>query len=83
MNTTITNHKTVVLDLRTTQPNERRFRVFDVFDNLRIGDTLKVVYSHDLQPLYYRLLAERRGEFVWQSEEESPEEWAAWIKKVR
>ncbi|MEK9148932.1 MAG: DUF2249 domain-containing protein [Candidatus Desantisbacteria bacterium] len=83
MGTVTTNHRTIVMDLRITPPTERRFRVFNIFDSLSVGDTLKVVYDHDLQPLYYRLLAERRGEFVWQSEQESSEEWAAWIKKIR
>lgn len=83
MGTAISNHRTIAIDLRITPQQERRFRVFDIFDNLNVGDTLKIVYDHDLQPLYYRLLNERRGEFAWKCEQESTEEWTVWIKKIR
>lgn len=73
MSTVTTNRRTIVMDLRITLPSERRIRVFNTFDSLKVGDTLKVIYDHDLQPLYHRLLTERRGEFVWQSEQESLE----------
>lgn len=77
------SRKTVVLDLRMTLPQEWRFRVFDIFDNLKIGDTLKVVHDRDPRPIHYQMLLERRGQFAWEAHQESPEEWQAWIRKLR
>ncbi|MBI4286801.1 MAG: DUF2249 domain-containing protein [Chloroflexi bacterium] len=83
METLTATRKTVVLDLRLTPPQERRFRIFDIFDNLRVGDTLKVMFDRDLQAVRQLLSVHRRGDFSWESHEESQTEWSAWIRKLR
>ncbi len=83
MQTVATARKTVVLDLRSTPLQERRFRIFDVFDNLKVGDTLKVESDRDPQPVHQLLSLHRRGDFSWEAHEESQTEGGAWIRKLR
>ncbi|TAK37038.1 MAG: DUF2249 domain-containing protein [Chloroflexota bacterium] len=74
--------KIEVLDVRHMPPWERHPRIFESFDALQAGDTLKLINDHDPRPLHYQFLAERQGQFEWDSREEGPREWVARIKKV-
>ncbi len=74
--------ETVVLDVRQMPPWERHPKIFELFDSLQPGETLKLINDHDPRPLHYQFLAERQGQFEWDSHEEGPREWVARIKKV-
>lgn len=72
----------VVLDVRPMPPWERHPKIFDLFDKLKSGQTLKLINDHDPRPLHYQFLAERKDQFIWVSEEKGPQEWVALITKV-
>lgn len=72
----------VTLDVRKMPPWERHPRIFELFDNLNPGQTLKLINDHDPRPLHYEFLHEREGQFEWVSEEKAPREWVAFIKRI-
>lgn len=74
--------KVVTLDVRQMPPWERHPTIHQTFDDLSVGDTLKLVNDHEPKPLYYEFMAERPGQVEWTSEQLGPREWVAHIKKV-
>lgn len=78
----MTSAKVVTLDVRQIPPWERHPKIFEIFESLGVGDTLKLVNDHEPKPLYYQFMAERPGEVEWESKQVAPREWVALIKKV-
>ncbi len=76
------DNKIVTLDVREMPPWERHPTIFNTFDELEVGDTLKLVNDHEPKPLYYQFMAEMPGRVAWESEQLGPREWVALIKKV-
>ncbi len=74
--------KEVELDVRQMPPWERHPKIFEILDNLGVGDTLRLVNDHDPRPLHYQIQAERPGQFEYVSREEAPREWVARIRRV-
>lgn len=72
----------VVIDVRELPPWERHPKIFDTFDSLGSGQSIKLVNDHDPRPLHYSFMHEREGQFEWSSEELGPQEWVAMIKKL-
>jgi len=70
------------LDVRELIPRERHTTIFARFDALTPGETLRLVNDHDPKPLYYQLMAERSGMFVWEPEQQGPEVWVIRIRKT-
>ncbi len=75
--------KIVTLDVRTMPPWERHPKIFETFDELDAGETLKLINDHNPKPLRYEFLHEREGQSEWTTEEKGPQEWVAMIKKIR
>ncbi|MBI4319494.1 MAG: DUF2249 domain-containing protein [Chloroflexi bacterium] len=78
----MTEPKEITLDVREMPPWERHPKIFDTFDSLGVGDAIRLVNDHDPRPLHYQFLAERAGQFEWESHEVGPREWVATIKRV-
>ncbi len=76
------DNKIVTLDVREMPPWERHPTIFNTFDELEVGDTLKLVNDHEPKPLYYQFMAEMPGRVAGESEQLGPREWVALIKKV-
>lgn len=74
--------ETVTLDVREMPPWERHPRIFEVWEQLTVGDTLELINDHNPKPLHYEFVCEREGEFEWEAEERGPREWVAHIKKT-
>lgn len=72
----------VVLDVREVAPYERHPKIFEAWESLPVGDEIELINDHDPRPLHYQFMMEHEGEFEWQTEEHSPREWVAHIKKV-
>ena len=72
----------VDLDVREMIPRERHSTIFARFDALNAGETLRLINDHDPKPLYYQLMAERPGIFVWEPEQQGPEVWVIRIRKT-
>ncbi len=75
-------NKIVTLDVRQMPPWERHPTIFETFEKLSVGETLKLVNDHEPKPLYYEFMAERPGQVEWESRQLGPREWVAMIKKV-
>ena len=73
----------VQLDVRQMPPWERHPKIFDILDQLQVGETLKLVNDHDPRPLHYQFMMERKDQFEWRSEEKGPRHWVATIKRVK
>lgn len=69
------------VDVRTVPPRDRHPLIFDTFDALPAGGTLRLVNDHDPRPLYYQFQAERSGQFRWEPAEEGPERWVILIHR--
>ena len=76
------NGKEIVLDVRGMPPRERHPKIFKAWEELPIGDALRLVNDHDPKPLFYEFRAERGGEFEWTPLECGPETWSVEIKRI-
>jgi uncharacterized protein (DUF2249 family) len=72
----------VLLDVRDMIPRERHPKIFNTWEGLPVGGTIKLVNDHDPKPLFYEFRAERTGEFEWNAVEKGPERWTVLIKRV-
>jgi len=75
-------NKTKELDLRSLLPFERHSKIFDMWDSLKEGETLRIINDHEPRPLYYQFEAEYKGLFKWNYEKQGPEDWIFTIKRV-
>jgi len=74
--------KTNVLDVRPLPPFERHPKIFELWEQMEVGDTLELINDHDPRPLQYQFMMEREGEFEWESHERGPRDWVAHTKKI-
>ena len=72
----------VELDLRQIMPFERHELIFQTWDSLKPGETLKIINDHDPKPLRYQFEAEYKGQYQWEYEQEGPKDWMVKILKV-
>ncbi len=70
------------LDLRPIMPFERHEKIFEMWDALSSGETLRITNDHDPKPLHYQFEAEYKGQYEWEYEQEGPKDWIVKIKKV-
>jgi uncharacterized protein (DUF2249 family) len=71
-----------VLDLRLMRPAERHEKILQKWDNLKPGQTLKIINDHDPKPLRYQFEAEYTGMFEWEYEQQGPVDWIVNIKRI-
>ena len=76
------SNKIVTLDLRPMPPFERHEKIFQVWNNLKSGETLKIINDHDPRPLRYHFATNYEGEFQWEYEQEGPVDWIVNIKRT-
>lgn len=63
---------------------EGKFRhqyILKTFDDLKVGEFIKLSNDHDPKPLYYLFLMEREDMFIWEYLEEGPDLWCVAIGK--
>jgi uncharacterized protein (DUF2249 family) len=70
------------LDIRPLLPYERHEKIFNAWDALQTGETLRVINDHNPKPLYYHFEAEQKGKFQWEFEQEGPKDWIFKIKRI-
>ena len=75
-----TEHLTI--DVRDMTPRDRHPLIFSEFEQLGIGQTMRLINDHDPKPLHYQFQAERPGEVGWEYIEEGPEVWQVRITKT-
>lgn len=69
------------LDVRVIEPRFKHYTIFKTFDELNNGDSFVIINDHDPKPLYYQLMAERPGIFLWKYLKDGPVEWQVKISK--
>ena len=70
------------LDLRPMPPFERHEKIFQMWDALSSGETLRITNDHDPKPLHYQFEAEYKNQYEWEYEQEGPKDWIVKIKKT-
>ncbi|MDP2729540.1 MAG: DUF438 domain-containing protein, partial [Dehalococcoidales bacterium] len=70
------------LDLRQIMPFERHELIFQKWDELKPGETLRIINDHDPKPLHYQFEAEYKNQYQWEYEQEGPKDWIAKITRV-
>jgi len=63
------------LEVRHLPPAQRHQVIFERFNALPVGGSFVLVNDHDPKPLYYQLVAEYKGELLWEYLEAGPEVW--------
>jgi uncharacterized protein (DUF2249 family) len=76
------NVKMKTLDLRPLPPRERHTKIFETWNSLESGETMKIINDHDPKPLRYQFEAEQSGKFEWEYEQEGPADWIVNIKRT-
>jgi len=71
------------LDLREMIPPERHVKIFEMWDDLKVGETLRIINDHEPRPLYYQFLIEQEGLFEWKYEKEGPTQWIFLVKRIK
>ncbi|MBI2847706.1 MAG: DUF438 domain-containing protein [Chloroflexi bacterium] len=72
----------VDLDLRQIPIWDRHDNIFQEWDALQPGQTLRITNDHDPKPLHYQFEAEYKGHYEWQYEQKGPKDWIVSIKKL-
>ena len=70
------------LDLRQIPVWERHERIFQEWDALTPGQTLRIINDHDPKPLHYQFEAEYKSHYEWQYEQQGPKDWIVNVKKL-
>ena len=70
------------LDLRSLPPFERHEKIFQMWDALKSGETLRITNDHDPKPLHYQFEAEYKDQYEWEYEQEGPKDWIVKIKRI-
>ena len=70
------------LDLRSLIPFERHSKIFELWNGLKEGETLRIINDHEPKPLYYQFEEEEKGKFEWKYEKQGPIDWIFTIKKI-
>lgn len=70
-----------IIDVPSIEPKLKHPTIFQVFDELKAGESLIIHNDHDPKPVYYQLLGERGDVFIWEYLEQGPEWWDVRVTK--
>lgn len=71
------------LDVTELPPPEKHPTIFEMFDDLEVGESFVIINDHDPVPLKYQFQAERPGEMGWTYLAQGPDEWRVRLERVR
>ncbi|MBI2852800.1 MAG: DUF438 domain-containing protein [Chloroflexi bacterium] len=71
----------VDLDLRPIFIFERHDKIFEKWDAMKPGETLRITNDHDPKPLRYQFEVEYKDHYEWEYEQKGPKDWIVKIKK--
>ena len=72
----------VELDLREMPVWDRHERIFQEWDALQPGQTLRIINDHDPKPLRYQFEVEYKNHYNWEYEQPGPKDWIVKVKKL-
>lgn len=70
-----------IINVQEIEPRLRHATIFQVFDNLREGESLVIHNNHDPRPVYYQLMDTRGDVFTWEYLQQGPEWWDIRVTK--
>ncbi len=70
------------LDLRPIMPFERHEKIFEMWEELRPGETLRIINDHDPKPLRCQFEVEYKDKYQWEYEQQGPKDWIVKIRRV-
>ncbi len=70
------------LDLRQIPPSQRHPLIFQKFDALAIGDSLRLINDHDPVPLSQQIDSMRQGQASWEYIQRGPEIFRIRIRRI-
>lgn len=73
----------VDLDLRKIEIWNRHEKIFQEWDALKPGDTLRITNDHDPKPLRYQFEAEHKDRYGWEYKQQGPRDWIVEIKRLK
>jgi regulator of cell morphogenesis and NO signaling len=73
----------ILINVPAIEPKLKHPTIFQVFDELQIGESLIIHNDHDPKPVYYQLLGERGNIFTWEYLEQGPEVWDVLVTKTK
>jgi uncharacterized protein (DUF2249 family) len=72
------------LDVRGVHPKHRFDRIMDAYQQLAVGDQLRLTVDHDPSCMYYTLKATRGDDaFTFTYLESGPSRWRVRVTKIR
>ncbi len=71
----------IELDVRQLPPALRHKKIFELWEQLASGQSIRLINDHDPKPLQYQFQAEFNGKFDWHGEQEGPDDWVVTIRK--
>ncbi|NHM29182.1 DUF2249 domain-containing protein [Neobacillus terrae] len=72
---------TTVVNVPDYPPREKPPTIFSIIDDLKSGESMKIINDHNPRPLLYQFMMERPDKFTWEYLEEGPEVWMVAIDK--
>lgn len=72
----------IELDVRTLAPGRKHTTIFETFEALAQGETLRIVNDHDPRPLRFELDHDYPNTFSWEYAQRGPEIWLVDITKT-
>ena len=82
MSSSLDTLATITLDLRPIAPRERHALIFERFDVLLPGQSLRLLSDHDPQPLRHAFEDRSLGRFEWTALQSGPLEWLVQITRT-
>ena len=71
----------IELDLRALPPFQRHIKIFEIWEKLKTGKTMRIINDHDPKPLHYQFEAELPNTYDWDYKENGPKDWIVDITK--
>ncbi|MBI3813784.1 MAG: DUF2249 domain-containing protein [Nitrospinae bacterium] len=74
----------VKLDIRVIPPSARHPGiVFNMWDKLKVGETLQIINDHDPKPLHQMFESEHSGSYTWEYVSNGAQDWVINITKTK
>jgi uncharacterized protein (DUF2249 family) len=70
------------IDARHYAPKDKHNKIFEMFFNLSVGESMMLINDHDPKPLYYQFAIEYPETFEWVYQSKGPEVFEILITKL-
>ncbi|MGH7737184.1 MAG: DUF2249 domain-containing protein [Candidatus Tyrphobacter sp.] len=74
--------RSVEIDVRAIPTWQRHPKIFATFDDLAVGDELRIISDHEPRPLRGEMERTRNGRYVWVQRMLGPDRWEVTLRRV-